>query len=143
MPDGSAYEEVGEINFIDPRVSESSASVNMRARFENENDELIPGQYIRLRVVVEQYSDIFAIDPRAVGQGRESAHVFVLNEDGNTVSAREVTLGPLHEGKQIVTSGLRDGDQIVVNGQVALRDGAAVNVSDNGQGEQPNQGEEG
>lgn len=141
LPDGSLSQQVGEINFIDPRVSESSASVTMRARFDNEDGQFIPGQYVRMRVVVEQYNDIFMIDPRAVSQGRQSSQVFVLNDDGRTVRASQVELGPVIDGMQVVLSGLQTGDQLVVNGHVALQDGAAVNV--NGSGAQPSQGEEG
>ncbi|MCC5880064.1 MAG: efflux RND transporter periplasmic adaptor subunit, partial [Idiomarina sp.] len=85
MPDGSEYAEVGSINYIDPRVSERSASVTMRGRFDNADGELIPGQYIRVRVLVAEYRNVVLIDPSAVGEGRESAQVFVLNDDGETV----------------------------------------------------------
>lgn len=143
MPDGSEYAEVGSINYIDPRVSERSASVTMRGRFDNADGELIPGQYIRVRVLVAEYRNVVLIDPSAVGEGRESAQVFVLNDDGETVSAVAVELGPIIDGKQVVVSGLSGGEALVVNGQVALRDGAKVNVSDNGDNEQARQSEEG
>ena len=145
LPDGSLSEQVGEINFIDPRVSESSASVTMRARFDNQNGDLVPGQYVRLRVVVEQYNDVFMIEPRSISQGRQGAQVFVLNDDGRTVRASQVELGPVVDDMQLVLSGLQNGDQVVVNGHVALRDGAPVNVNSNmnGNGAQPSQGEEG
>lgn len=141
LPDGSLSQQVGEINFIDPRVSESSASVTMRARFDNDDGQFIPGQYVRMRVVVEQYNDIFMIDPQAVSQGQGTTQVFVLNDDGRTVRASQVELGPVIDGEQVVLGGLQAGDQLVVNGHVALQDGAAVNVS--GNGAQPSQGEEG
>lgn len=131
MPDGSEFSSVGSINFVNPRVDERSASVSMRARFDNPDNELIPGQYLRVRVVVADYQDIFKIPAAAVSQGRDGTQVFVLNDDGETVNAREVDLGPIIDGEQVVLSGLNAGDQLVVNGQVALRDGASVNVTNN------------
>lgn len=129
LPDGSEYATVGTINFVDPRIDERSAAVSMRAHFDNPDNQLIPGQYLRIRVLVTEYNDAFKIPATAVVQGREGTQVFVLNTDGQTVSARDVELGPIIDGEQIVVSGLNSGDQLVVNGQVALFDGAPVNVT--------------
>lgn len=134
MPDGSDYAEVGTINFVNPRVDERSASVSMRARFENADNELIPGQYLRVRVVVSDYQDIFKIPATAVVQGRDGAQVFIVNDD-DVVSAQVVQLGPIIDGEQLVLSGLEPGLKLVVNGQVALRDGAQVSVTNNGSDE--------
>ena len=131
LPDGSEYETVGTINFIDPRVDERSASVSMRARFENPDNQLIPGQYLRVRTIVAEYQDVFEIPATAVSQGRESTRVFVLNDDGATVSERNVELGPIIDGQQVVLSGLNAGDNLIVNGHVSLFDGAPVQVTNN------------
>ena len=132
LPDGSEYETVGTINFIDPRVDERSASVSMRAHFDNPDNQLIPGQYLRVRAIVAEYQDVFEIPATAVSQGRESTRVFVLNDDGATVSERSVELGPIIDGQQVVLSGLNAGDNLIVNGHVSLFDGAPVQVTNNG-----------
>lgn len=131
LPDGSEYTEVGSINFVAPRVDESSASVAMRASFDNPENILVPGQYLRLRVVVADYQDVFKLPPSAVSQGQEGAQVFVVSDDGNTVSAQPVQLGPVIDGEQVVVAGLEAEQRVVVNGHVALRDGAEINITNN------------
>jgi membrane fusion protein (multidrug efflux system) len=59
--------------------------------------------------------------------------VFVVGE-GSVAQARVVTLGPVVAAGQVVVDGLAAGERVVVNGQVALRDGAAVNVQEPGDG---------
>ena len=130
MPDGSEYEHTGEINFVDNRVNETSATVAMRAEFVNPDNLLIPGQFIRVRVLLHHYENAFLIEPSAVNQGPEGALVYVVNND--TAEQRVVELGPEVAGKQVVTEGLSEGDELVINGHVALADGAAVNPSYNG-----------
>ncbi|RUO34781.1 efflux transporter periplasmic adaptor subunit [Aliidiomarina soli] len=134
LPDGSEYAEVGEINFIDPRIDEQSGSVAIRAEFSNAERQLIPGQFIRVRVVVGQYDDVFMIEPTAVSQSRDGAQVFVLDGDAK-VRAQPVELGPVIDGRQLIINGLSSGDQLVINGHVALRDGADVQVTNQGNGE--------
>lgn len=128
LPDGSTFAEVGEVNFIDPRVNESSASVAARAQLANPDGELMPGQFIRVRVIISEYSDVFMIEPSAIRQGGNGDQVFVLRGE-NEVEAVDVELGPIIDGRQLVISGLSSGDKIVVNGHVALRDGATVQVT--------------
>lgn len=134
FPDGSEYSEVGRINFIDPRVDERSGSVAMRAEFDNNDGELIPGQYIRIRVVVSQYDDVYLVEPTAVSQGRDGAQVFVLDGEAK-VAAKAVSLGPVINGQQVILDGLNDGDKLVINGHAALFDGADVQVTNQGNGE--------
>ncbi|RUO25775.1 efflux transporter periplasmic adaptor subunit [Aliidiomarina minuta] len=129
LPDGTEYTEVGRINFIDPRVDAASASVSMRAEFDNSEGALIPGQFIRVRVVLSDYSDIFLIEPSAVNQGPEGAQVFL--RDGDTARAQLVQLGPVVDGKQLVLDGLSEGDELIVNGIAGIADGASIAVNDN------------
>lgn len=133
LPDGSKYEEIGTINFVDPRVSQMSASVDMRAEFSNPNNELIPGQFIRVRVALSEFDNVVLLEPSAISQGEESVQVFVV--ENNQAHAREVELGPIIDGQQVILSGINNGDMVVVNGHVALQSGASVQVTNNGNGE--------
>jgi membrane fusion protein, multidrug efflux system len=60
-----------------------------------------------------------------VGQGPGGPQVFVVDEEG-LARARTIELGPLVEGGRVVLAGLEGGERLVVNGQVALRDGTLV-----------------
>lgn len=124
MPDGREYEQSGEINFVANRVNEESASVVMRAEFTNPDNLLIPGQLIRVRVLLGHYDEAFLIDPTAVSQGTDGPFVYVVNND--KAEQRQVELGPEIDGKQVITDGLVEGEKLVINGLVALSDGATV-----------------
>jgi membrane fusion protein (multidrug efflux system) len=96
--------------------------------FPNPDLALVPGQFVRVRVALERLEGVFVIDETAVGEGPEGAQVFVV-DDQQVAHARPVRLGPVVEAGQVVLEGLAAGERLVVNGQVALRDGAPVTVA--------------
>ena len=128
LPDGSEYARAGQVDFADRRIDPMTGSVQMRAVFPNPDSELIPGQFVRIRLALADYDNAILVDPTAVGQGPEGPQVFTIGED-NTASAQAVKLGPVIDGRQLILEGLEAGSQLVINGQVALRDGAAVQVT--------------
>lgn len=124
---GDDYEHAGEVNFSDRRIDAMTGGVQMRAQFPNPDGDLIPGQFVRVRLALESFDSVFLIEPSAVGEGPEGPQVFVVEDD--TAHARQVELGPIVEGKQVILDGLSEGEQLVINGQVALGDGAPVSVT--------------
>ncbi|WP_111642713.1 efflux RND transporter periplasmic adaptor subunit [Marinimicrobium alkaliphilum] len=126
LSSGEDYPAQGQIDFTDSRIDPATGSVRMRAEFPNPEGDLVPGQFVRVRVTLAVYDDIFLIDPAAVSQGPEGPQVFVVADD--TAEARPVRLGPVVDGKQVVHEGLSGGDRLVVNGHVALGNGAPVQV---------------
>lgn len=127
MADGSVYERQGTIDFTASTVDSSTGTVSARAVFANPDDQLIPGQFVRIRVLLESLSNIFVIPQTAVVQGPQGASVFVVDSD-NHAQFRPLTLGAVTEQGQIVLDGLKPGDEVVINGQVSLFPGAQVNV---------------
>jgi len=121
------YAHTGSVNFADRRIDPMTGSVQMRAQVPNPDGELIPGQFVRVRLALQTFDDVFLIDPRAVSEGPQGPQVFTVSDD--TAEARVVELGPVIDGKQVILSGLDEGDQLVVNGHVALGDGAPVDVT--------------
>lgn len=124
---GDDYEHAGEVNFSDRRIDAMTGGVQMRAQFPNPDGDLIPGQFVRVRLALQSFDSVFLIEPSAVGEGPEGPQVFVVEDD--TAHARQVELGPIVEGKQVILDGLSEGEQLVINGQVALGDGAPVSVT--------------
>ncbi len=128
--DGSAYSQTGKVDFTDRRIDPATGSVQMRAIFPNADGLLIPGQFVRVRLTLETYEDAILIDPTAVGQGPEGPQVFTV-KDGQA-KAHSVKMGPVIDGKQVILEGLADGSELVINGQVAVGDGAPVKVTNGG-----------
>lgn len=125
FPDGSAYELPGVIDFTGSTVEARTGNVNLRAEFPNPENRLVPGALVRVRLVIEELDAVHLVEPEAVVQGPAGPVLFVIHEE-TTVQARSVRPGPLVDGRQVILEGLSDGDRVVVNGQVALRDGAEV-----------------
>lgn len=127
LPDGSEYEEMGLIDFTDSTIDPRTGSVSARAVFPNPEGMLVPGQFVRVRVLVQELDDVFLVPQEVVGQGASAPRIFVV-ENGQ-VHARDVALGPIVDNRQVVLSGLEAGDRIIVSGLVMLQDGMPVQVS--------------
>jgi membrane fusion protein (multidrug efflux system) len=126
LPDGSEYGEMGLIDFTDSTIDPRTGSVSARAVFPNPEGMVVPGQFVRVRVLVQELDDVFLVPQEAVGQGASAPRIFVV-ENGQA-HARDVELGPIVDNRQVVLSGLNAGDRIVVSGQVVLQDGMPVQV---------------
>lgn len=128
LSDGAWHPRAGTVNFTDSTIDQRTGTVAARAVFPNPDLALVPGQFVRVRVALERLEGVFVIDETAVGEGPEGAQVFVV-DDQQIAHARPVRLGPVVEAGQVVLEGLAAGERLVVNGQVALRDGAPVTVA--------------
>lgn len=128
LPDGTSYNREGAVDFTASTIDPRTGTVSIRAVFDNPDGELIPGQFVRLRIMLQTLDGVFLIDPAAVSEGPGGPQVFVVTDESRA-SARAVTLGPTEDGRQIITQGLKDGDRLVINGHVALRDGAPVEAT--------------
>jgi membrane fusion protein (multidrug efflux system) len=124
--DGSAYPLAGEIDFTASTVDQMTGTVAARAVFPNPDKLLIPGQFVRVQVLLQSFQDTILIPETAVVQGPQGSSVFVIND--NSAQFRPVTLGPVTTEGQVVLDGLTAGDLFVINGQVSLYPGAQVNI---------------
>jgi multidrug efflux system membrane fusion protein len=115
----------GRLQLIDNQVDARSGTVRVRAVFDNEDGALIPGQFARIRMGQARDSQALLINERAVGTDQNKKFVMVVGED-NKAEYREVTLGAPIDGLRVVTSGLKAGENIVVNGLQRVRPGAVV-----------------
>ncbi|CAN7663503.1 MULTISPECIES: efflux RND transporter periplasmic adaptor subunit [unclassified Acidovorax] len=116
---------VGKLQLIDNQVDAKSGTVRVRAVFDNADGELIPGQFARIRMGQSRSSQAILINERAVGTDQSKKFVLVVGE-GNKAEYREITLGAPVEGLRVVTSGLKAGETIIVNGLQRVRPGAVV-----------------
>lgn len=134
MVNGEEYSEAGEVDFTASILDPRTGSVSARAVFPNPDYEIVPGQFVRVRIQLQSLEDVFTVPEISVGQGADGARVFVV-DDSSKVSSRHVELGPVVEGRQVILSGLEEGERVVTSGMVALRDGMEVKVADPENGE--------
>ena len=115
----------GRLQLIDNQVDAANGTVRVRAIVDNREANLIPGQFVRIRLGEAEPQPSLLISERAVGTDQSKRFVLVVGADKKAVY-REVRLGPATEGLRVVTDGLQPGEQIVVNGLQRIRPGALV-----------------
>jgi multidrug efflux system membrane fusion protein len=99
--------------------------VRVRAVFGNADGALMPGQFARLRMGQAKTEPALAVNERAIGTDQNKKFVMVVDRDDKAVY-REVTLGGTTGGLRVVTTGLKPGERIIVNGLQRIRPGALV-----------------
>jgi multidrug efflux system membrane fusion protein len=115
----------GRIQFIDNQVDVRSGTVRVRAVFNNPDGRLMPGQFARLSMAQPKAGQALLISERAVGTDQNKKFVMVVDAADKAVW-REVSLGATVDGLRVVTSGLKAGERVVVNGLHRVRPGAVI-----------------
>jgi membrane fusion protein (multidrug efflux system) len=106
---------------VDPRTG----TLALRAAFANPDRLLQPGQYVRLRVLLDERPDALLVPQAAVQESQGSASVFVVGAD-QTVQSRVVKMGPRFGALWVVEDGVKAGEQVVVKGLQQIRAGMRV-----------------
>ena len=118
----------GTLLLIDNMVDQASATMRLKAMFDNEDEQLWPGDFVNARVSLEVRHDALTVPSAAVQRGPDGIFTWVVGED-DVVQARPITSGPTTGDRTIITSGLAAGERVVVNGQYKLRQNAKVTVT--------------
>ncbi len=124
--DGLAAPVEGRVEEIRPAATGSSRMFGVKVRVSNRQGILRPGMFAKGAIVVEVRSGVVQIPERAVVLTSNGPVVFVIQ--GGAAVRREVTLGQHDLGRVEVTSGIADGERVVVEGQEGLTDHQAVAV---------------
>lgn len=115
LADDTAFSHTGSIDFVDNSVNQQTGTIRIRASFSNSDNSLLPGLFVRIRLVSSASYDGVLIDEKAVGTDLNNKYVLVVNAE-NQLEYRAVQLGEKVNGLRIVRSGLAAKDRIVVNG---------------------------
>jgi membrane fusion protein, multidrug efflux system len=125
LPDDSVYPHKGRLDFVDRAVDSRTGTLALRVAFPNPERLLQPGQYVRLRVLLEERAGALLVPQAAVQESQGSASVFVVGQD-QKAQARPVQMGPRAGTLWVVENGLKPGEQVVVKGLQQLRTGVLV-----------------
>jgi membrane fusion protein, multidrug efflux system len=123
LADGKEYPHAGKLNFAGSTVDAATGTVQMRAELPNPKHDLLPGQYVRVRVQAGT-QEAFVVPQTAVAQNESGRFVWVA-ESGRAVP-RQVRTGNWLGADWVVLEGLKRGDQVIVDNLVRLRPGVAV-----------------
>ena len=129
LEDGSPYGQQGTLRFADVSVDPATGSQVIRALFPNAQGLLLPGMFVRARLVEGTQARGMLVPQRAVGRDeRGNATVMVIGPD-NKVNPRALQTSRTVGDSWLVTGGVRPGDRIVVEGGATLRPGMAVTAA--------------
>jgi len=123
--DGAAYPHDGKINFSGSTVDQATGTVQMRAEVANPKLQLLPGQYLRVRVIAGTQQAI-VVPQTAVAQNQAGRYVWVA-ADGKAAQ-RQIRAGDWLGGDWVVLEGLRPGDTVILDNLARLRPGAPVQI---------------
>jgi membrane fusion protein (multidrug efflux system) len=127
LADGTSYPQKGQITFVDPVVNAQTGTYNIRAVVPNPDNQLSPGQFVRVQLKGAVRPNAIMVPQIAVMQGPSGKFVFVVGPD-NIAVPKPVQVGDWYGDQWIINSGLEAGDRVVVDGAVRLQPGAPVQI---------------
>ena len=128
LPNGQTIEIPQATVFADKEINAQTATIAVYAQAQNQDNKLIPGNYVNVTVSTDKFRPVILIPQTAVSQDASGQYVMTVNAD-NVVVQKYITLGDVVDGQYVVISGLEDGDRVVPVGQQKLQNGQKVNVS--------------
>jgi RND family efflux transporter MFP subunit len=121
----SGFPHQGRLDFVDNRVDPSAGTMRVRAVVANGSRTFAPGLFARVRLVGGDLQSTTLIQDQAIGTDQDRKFVLVLKPD-STVEYRAITVGRMVDGLRVVQSGLKPGEEVVVNGLLRVRPGMKV-----------------
>jgi multidrug efflux system membrane fusion protein len=118
----------GKLLLIDNIVDQASATMRLKAMFANDDEQLWPGDFVNARVLLEVRRDVLTIPSPAIQRGPDGIFTWVITAN-DTVQVRKITSGPTTNVQTIITSGLAEGERVVVDGQYKLQQNTKVQVT--------------
>lgn len=115
----------GHIHSFDNQIDPATGTIRARAIFSNEDGSLLPGMFAEVKLGGPAVKEVVLLNPGDIGTDQDRKFVYLIGEDG-TVAYREVTLGASVEGKRVITSGLENGEQVILGGLMKVRPGVPV-----------------
>src|SRR3989449_593439 len=115
LADGSVFPATGQLNFADLAVQPATGTLQLRAQLGNPHHVLLPGQFVRVRLLGLKRPSAILVPQRAVQQSLGGAFVYVVGDSGK-VAARNVVATSWDSGSWLIEQGLEAGDRVVVDG---------------------------
>jgi multidrug efflux system membrane fusion protein len=117
----------GTLLLIDNAIDQATATIRLKAMFDNKDDHLWPGEFVNARVLLETRHGVLAVPTPAIQRGQKGLFVWIVN-DANTAEAHPITTGPASGDLTVVEKGIAEGDRVVTDGQYKLQVNARVSI---------------
>ncbi|MFN8579962.1 MAG: efflux RND transporter periplasmic adaptor subunit [Gemmatimonadaceae bacterium] len=128
VPRGDAQAVAGVLDFVDNGVDTTTGTVTLKARFNNDDGRLWPGQFVAVSLVLRVDSNVVLVPNEAVMNGQDGPFVFVI--DGNKkAQMQKITIARVAGDRTIISTGVAAGANVVTDGQSRLTPGADVDLA--------------
>ncbi len=117
----------GTLTTIDNEIDQTTGTVKLRATFDNSHYELFPNQFVNARLLEQEKRGVVLVPSAAVQRNSQTTYVYVVNAD-STVSVHQVKIGTSDDNNTEITSGVNEGDVVVLTGVDKLQEGSKVTV---------------
>ncbi|MEX3897134.1 MULTISPECIES: MdtA/MuxA family multidrug efflux RND transporter periplasmic adaptor subunit [Paraburkholderia] len=119
--------EVGSLKTMDNQIDTTTGTIKLRAIFENKDNGLFPNQFVNTRLLVDTIKDAVIVPTSAVLNGSIGTFVYIVKPD-DTVTVRQVKVGPVDGERTSIQSGLAVGERVVIDGSDRLREGSKITI---------------
>lgn len=126
--DGKSVIDRGTLHVVDNQVDQTTGTVRMKAEFANERQQLWPGQFVNVRVLVDTLKQVVVVPTPAVQRGPNGTFAYVVQPD-DRVSLTPIAVGLQSETIAVVQKGIEATDRVVTTGFARLKDGARVSIA--------------
>ncbi len=127
LADNTVYLHKGMVDFAEPEVDPKTGTFSVRAQMPNPEREILPGQFTKVKVLLDVREDATVVPTKAIIIEKGGAYIYVMRND-STVEKRFIELGPELENRMVVERGLMPGEEIVTEGFHKLSPGMKVRV---------------
>jgi membrane fusion protein, multidrug efflux system len=125
--DGGAKLGTGKVLLIDNQINQTTATIRLKAVFPNPAAVLWPNEFVKARLLLTTKQNVIVVPTPAIQRGPKGTFVYVVGSD-STVSVRSVVIDTTQGDQTILTSGVKAGETVVVDGQNQIRPGSKVAV---------------
>jgi membrane fusion protein, multidrug efflux system len=119
--------EDGTLTVVNNQINTTTGTIQLKADFPNQNLRLWPGQFVNARLLVSTRQNGLIVPASVIQRGPEGTFAYVITAN-KTAEMRPVKVAQIDGGQALIDSGLRAGEQVVVDGQYKLQPGARVVV---------------
>lgn len=125
MANGQKYDKPGKLNFLATNIDTTLGTQQLRAEFDNPDGQLLPGQFVRVRLLTGERDGVFLVPQTAVLQTEQGTLVMTAGPE-NKVAPRPVKAGEWYGKDWVILGGLNAGDKVIVDNLIKLRPGMPV-----------------
>ncbi len=125
LANGTVYPKPGKLNFLASNIDTTLGTQQLRAEFDNSDNQLLPGQFVRIRLLTGERDGVFLVPQAAIIQTEQGPIVMLAGAE-DKVAPRPIQVAEWRGKDWVVTGGLKAGDKVIIDNLMKLRPGAPV-----------------